>query len=445
MFTRLMAKNFRAFKELDIPCAKINLFFGPNNSGKSAAMSIISLLAQTIRSPDRDVPLLLNGVFEDLGTYEDVVYLNDVAQDITLGMEFTAIGSPDESPPGPIDRTIEATFHYRRPRHQIVLDKLRLSDRATGVVLETRVAKVSKSQIIVDVGSDYVDDVTRGPASSGHIILDHFLPEVNRSARLMFPRKRTGRRGMSYREFGFQLYEFGTILREQLDGVEFIGPFRRNPERIYPFSGETPSSVGVHGENTVGVLVSNDFLPRRQQKSLISNISKWFQKSGIARELLIFPFSERNFEIRLRHVDTGEEENIVDVGYGCSQILPILVAGYQLDAGRTLAIAQPEIHLHPKAEAEIGTFLCDVASRDIQVFAETHGVHLMLRLQSHVAAGDLSPDDVNVFCIYSDKRTKKKMCRRIPMGPDGFFQEEWPRGFFTERLDEAKRLAKFSV
>jgi predicted ATPase len=244
---------------------------------------------------------------------------------------------------------------------------------------------------------------------------------------------------------GFSLWDFERDLRGELQNIEFIGPFRKNPERIYPFSGETPSSVGVHGDDAVSILVSDEFLQRQHKQNLVQKISQWFQKSGIARAVKIVPISERHFEVRLTHFDTSENENIADAGYGCSQILPILVAGFYRAKQNTLIIAQPEIHLHPRAEAEVGSFLCEVARRNIQLFVETHGVHLILRLQSHVASGELSPDDINVFCVYSDRKENKKHCRRIPIGKDGFFKEEWPTGFFPERLEEAKRLARFSL
>jgi predicted ATPase len=119
----------------------------------------------------------------------------------------------------------------------------------------------------------------------------------------------------------------------------------------------------------------------------------------------------------------------------------VLVGGYHRPPGSILIVEQPEIHLHPKAQAEVGTFLAGVVDRGVQVFAETHSEHLLLRIQSHVAAGDLAADDVNVFSVFSDEETKRKICLRIPVGEDGFFTEEWPRGFFPERLAEARRLS----
>ena len=67
MIERIYTENYRAFENLDIDLSKINLFFGPNNSGKSSILSIINVLTQTLNSSDQTVPLLLRGTKEDLG------------------------------------------------------------------------------------------------------------------------------------------------------------------------------------------------------------------------------------------------------------------------------------------------------------------------------------------------------------------------------------------
>ena len=148
--------------------------------------------------------------------------------------------------------------------------------------------------------------------------------------------------------------------------------------------------------------------------------------------------------MRLTHFRSDEDENLADVGYGCSQILPILVAGFSRPKGTTLVIEQPELHLHPKAQAELGTFLFDLWKRNMQLFIETHSEHLLLRLQSHIASGELHPSEVMVYYVYTDQN-KKKDAKLLPIGSDGIFMQEWPEGFFPERLREAKRLAGLSI
>ena len=88
VLTRLYLQNFRAFEQLDIRLTKINCFLRPNDSGKSAILSAINVLSQTIDNNDRDVSLLLNGKFEDLGTYRDTVFNNDLSRDTKIGLEF---------------------------------------------------------------------------------------------------------------------------------------------------------------------------------------------------------------------------------------------------------------------------------------------------------------------------------------------------------------------
>lgn len=88
MIERLYAENYRAFPKLDIELSKINLFFGPNNSGKSSIISIINLLSQTEKSPDDKVPLLLRGTKEDLGTFRDLVHNHDLKKTVTIGIQY---------------------------------------------------------------------------------------------------------------------------------------------------------------------------------------------------------------------------------------------------------------------------------------------------------------------------------------------------------------------
>lgn len=74
MIKNLTLKNFRAFKEQSFDFAKLNIFIGKNNSGKSSALSALNVIAQTIREQDLDgTPLILNGPYDQLGTFIDVV------------------------------------------------------------------------------------------------------------------------------------------------------------------------------------------------------------------------------------------------------------------------------------------------------------------------------------------------------------------------------------
>jgi predicted ATPase len=160
--------------------------------------------------------------------------------------------------------------------------------------------------------------------------------------------------------------------------------------------------------------------------------------------------SDRHFEIRVKNFFTREDQNIADVGYGHSQVIPFLAGGYALGAGSVYIAEQPELHLHPKAQAELGDFLLDLYIAQTQVLVETHSEHLILRLQQHVASGNIPASDVRIFYISNDistevnpgSQTADKEIIPIDIDSKGQFTRPWPKGFFPEKLEESKKLAK---
>ncbi|MHC4610100.1 MAG: AAA family ATPase, partial [Planctomycetota bacterium] len=355
MLTRLQCHSYRAFEELDIPLAKMNLFLGPNNSGKSSILSAINVLSQTLDSTDRGARLLLHGKFENLGTYPDVVFGNVPKRDISIALEFT---TSDARRRRPRVGRVETTFHYRPLRREIVVRSIQLMRPLNRTILRTRVARTRSSGQLVEAVASRYRGVKTEVASSGTIVLDHFIPQVAPPILAA-----GGRYGVVYDRLDDELYDFAWDVRDHLNSVEFIGPFRQSPQRTYVFSGEAPTSVGTHGEKSVDILAADQ--PKRlgERQGYAERISKWLLESGTAQGIRIFPLTERHYEVKVRHLGSGEEENLADVGFGCSQILPVLVGGYHRPPGSILIVEQPEIHLHPKAQAEVGTFLAGVVDR----------------------------------------------------------------------------------
>jgi len=134
-----------------------------------------------------------------------------------------------------------------------------------------------------------------------------------------------------------------------------------------------------------------------------------------------------------------------DVGIGVSQVLPVLVAAYA-SSGKILAMEQPEIHLHPALQAELGDVFIESAlgpQRNVFIL-ETHSEHLILRVLRRIretAEGELPegsvrvrPTDVTV--LYVTPTREGATVAEIPVRPDGEFQSHWPQGFFEERAKE---------
>lgn len=132
-----------------------------------------------------------------------------------------------------------------------------------------------------------------------------------------------------------------------------------------------------------------------------------------------------------------------DVGIGVSQVLPVLVSAYA-SAGKLIAIEQPEIHLHPKLQSELGDVFLESALGETgnRFLIETHSEHLILRILRRIretSEGDevpypVKPEDVAV--LYVQPGPKGAEVVHIPITPDGDFEQRWPDGFFAERAEE---------
>ncbi|MGA8849379.1 MAG: AAA family ATPase [Dehalococcoidia bacterium] len=442
---RIFVENFRAFDELDISLSKVNLFFGPNNAGKSAILSAVNLLAQTLESADPYAAVLLRGKFEDLGSYRDMVYANDPKRRVKIGLGFDISEVVPAAPSRGKRRERETTeyegelaveLEYQPKNRRIVVGGTNIKTRGE-TILATRLAEGGDRQVVEMVASRIGEISAR--RLNRLLQLNHFVPTLTPPFGRQWKQSDINAVFRLYRE----LINFGFAVNELLNGVEFIGPFRSKAERVYALSGESPSTVGVRGDKAVDVVIS-DYLARgKRRRGVAKKVSMWLQNAEIAQLIQPQIISPRHVEIQVSHFRSGEYQNLADVGYGCSQILPILAAGFSRPSGSTLIVEQPELHLHPKAQAELGTFVLDVKERGLQVLIETHSEHLLLRLQSHVASGKLQPEDVAIYYVYTDKIERKKKAKLLPLGADGLFKEKWPEGFFPERLVEAKRIAGF--
>lgn len=133
-----------------------------------------------------------------------------------------------------------------------------------------------------------------------------------------------------------------------------------------------------------------------------------------------------------------------DVGIGISQVLPVLVMAYG-SQGKLLAMEQPEIHLHPALQAELGDVFIEAAlgSRQNTFILETHSEHLILRLMRRMretyqrkgmGLPQVTPADVSV--LYVEPDGTRSIVREMPLNELGELVKSWPGGFFEEGLRE---------
>jgi hypothetical protein len=178
--------------------------------------------------------------------------------------------------------------------------------------------------------------------------------------------------------------------------------------------------------------------PYFKRGDLKTNLSSILSELEIGDNLHDSKLSPYHVAISIRDSVTGITSNLIDVGFGASQVIPVLWACLSNTVG-PLFIEQPEIHLHPKAQGTLANLICET-SRRRQVIVETHSVHMVNRARIMIAEGKLPPGHVVVN--YISRKRDGSHVHTIPILPNGDFGSEWPDGFFDERYDETMLLLK---
>ena len=146
------------------------------------------------------------------------------------------------------------------------------------------------------------------------------------------------------------------------------------------------------------------------------------------------------YRVRVRRSDTAEWVHLTDVGFGVSQVLPVLVLLAYVDEGSTVLLEQPEIHLHPAVQAGLADIIIEAATvRRVQVIIESHSEHLLKRLQRRVAERTLDADEVALYFCDSDRDASRISELELNMfGEIG----NWPEDFFGDRFGETAAIVE---
>lgn len=225
---------------------------------------------------------------------------------------------------------------------------------------------------------------------------------------------------------------YSSQLEKLLSKILPIGPYRNPPGRWFNYSGTRPRDVGYRGEDLADMLFKDP--------ELVVKANKWLKRLDTGYELDIVAANTRYshlYEVRLRDLrrKTPVDVSLKDVGFGISQILPVIVQCLA-ENGRIISIEQPEVHVHPRLQANLGDLLAEsIHKQDSnQCIIETHSEHLVLRLQRLVRTGILEAQDVSI--VYVSRGEAGSDVERLRLDDSGNFLDDWPGGFFTERLDE---------
>ncbi len=400
MLQTLAFSNFKSWPRVDLACGGITGLFGTNSSGKTSILQFPLLLKQTKEASDRLLSLELNGDYVQLGTIRDAIHRHDESLKIETEVRF--------------ERTDElALADPAAGKTDPPLAKGKVFTLSTDIVVPDKAARATR--LSYRLGSH--EFALRRGAKGGEFELSYhgedsdfrFVRTTGRAWGLPGPIK-----GYAFPDQARTYYQNAQLLSDleaayekAMDGLFHLGPLRDFPKRDYLWARSRPADVGQKGEKAIDAILAatanketRNLKPRARQQPFQAMVAHWLRHLGLIHSFKIEEIAtgSNRWQAKIRTGEYGTEVLLTDVGFGVSQVLPVITLLLYVPEGSTVILEQPEIHLHPLAQAGLADVLIYAAThRRVQVILESHSEQMLLRLQRRIAEREIGADNVKLY------------------------------------------------
>lgn len=367
MLTSLHISSFKCFEALDLPLRPLTLLSGVNGGGKSSVIQALALLAQTLTEREWGRTLLLEGPDLALGSAADVLNQKSARRRLSLGAST-------------MSENVVWTFKAD--------DRRALSVELEGVTMNDQPLELS------------------GPV------------------RWLLPADRA---------------ESSAVI-VSLRRLSWITAERTGPRELLPLRDpHGHAQVGARGELAAGLLywresddVGSKLCVPEAPPTLFHQVRARMQEFFPGCDLRVSPVDGASaVSLRLRSDSRADFQRPQNVGFGLTQLFPILVAVLTAQQGDVLLIENPEVHLHPQAQQRIGSLLASVASSGVQVVVETHSDHVLNGMRLAAKSKIIAPEDVAVHFFAPALSGGEFVPKSPKLDSDGKL-DSWPEGFFDQ-------------
>jgi len=453
MLTQLQIQNFKGWKDTgSIRMAPITLFFGANSSGKSSIGQFLMLLKQTVESQDRKAVLFPGGRNSavQLGSFQEMVFGRDPKNRISFEYRWQLPSPMSIADPLSGHQYEGSSIGFSASVGQdlsghgtVVIDHFdyKLMD-AEEQILAIGMKRKEGKKVQYEVKA-HGYDLKRNPGRVWHppttVRFYGFPDEV-----------------VAYHQNSDFVQSLNLAQERLFRSLAYLGPLRTKTERLYPWTGTEPESVGYVGENTVAAILaarqrklSMGYHKRAQPFEQV--IAQELQNMGLIESFKVNQISKKrqDYEVKVKTKGSLGEVDLPDVGFGISQVLPVLVECFYAPANSIILMEQPEIHLHPRAQAFLADVMIDVINaredgqnRNIQLIIETHSEHFLRRLQRRIAEDTVKREQVAAY--FADVSATPAQLEELRLDMFGNI-ENWPNNFFGDEMEDITAQSKAAL
>ena len=416
MLTSFTLENYRAFVDpTTVELRPLTLLFGYNNSGKSALVRALALIAASGRQ-DARMPLDLKSEAARDCNFDELRSKLCGSDTIRIGLSFD-------------NGDLVAEYDIAQPAGGLrqVVTEMRVKQGATSAVLQWVPGPGRAPSYAVQWNGEPTD-----------ILVEHgFVGLMPENPKIISGDQPAGAKVALMDMLG----DLGRRLATHGLKTHWLGSIRHYPPRSVRYRGEGLSPIGSDGSGA-GDHLADDKLT---SGPLLAEVSAWYE-GCFHRKLDVLQSADGAFSITIEPVTmgAGRQVNLADTGEGMAQVLPVLLAAAMARRGERddpaiLAIEQPELHLHPKVHAPLAKHLCDLAAKaeaPPRMLIETHSENFLLGVQIQIVRGELPPGRVLVYWV-KQLDDGVSYVQRIEFDDEGF-----PRGFPDDVFNEDLELAQ---
>jgi hypothetical protein len=452
-YKSISLKNFRGFRKKEcIPLAPLTFLVGPNSSGKSSIFDALLFIAQSgfnIANPRSLIPNW-TGSLVDLGSFHDTVYNHNTDLSLGISIEISSDLKGHPAKKSPI-RPLQLEYNLRCTKSDPAghITSFRIMDHLSGASITLHFKYGKKINItLIFLGRKRIYEVPREAIfPEMESVMSWIEKEIN-TALTQQPNKIHGNKAGWNRLINLLTsYRFLLFSR----GIERVSSGRAAPSRWYPtekfrwlpYRRVEPKVFDAVNPTAIEAIKFDEKqkLHKRKKIGHRKTIDGVLKSLNIANTISDFELSPYHSAIQVRDNVTNIKCNLIDVGYGASQVIPVIL-GCLSDSVSPLFVEQPEIHLHPSAQGTLAELLC-MTSNYRQVIIETHSEHMINRARLLIASGDIHANDVVIN--YVSRSKKGSEIYTIPILANGDFEVPWPEGFFDERYHDTMTLLQLKA